>query len=384
MAAIPRLVIGLAIASAIALLDSCGGGGSGASGDSVLPPPGPPPAWPNALQIGQWYEIPNTRMSSLPNEITGSWSKVSAWNSFVADPRTSKVYSVATGGHTDYGGNEVDALELERSDPQWVEVLARTPDMSVRDCSEYYADGRPTARHTYYGVTLDEANNRVMLFGGVWFCGNGIPSLATIDSYKIIANSYNPAGTHPRLPAPFNNWWIIYTANPLTGDVYAMTGGQMGRWNRSSNTFTANLNPTGSAPNGAEMMTAFDTTRGRIYGQGGEVPNDNHHLYTLSTNTWTTVTLTGPNAGNVASLQKGGMIYVPALDAYLARAAGSGSTVYRIDASTFAVTTLATMGGASIPQTLNGPYNKFLYLPRLRGAVYVPDHDQNVWFLRLH
>ncbi|HKQ25355.1 MAG TPA: hypothetical protein VJT81_13015 [Burkholderiales bacterium] len=321
-------------------------------------------------------------MSSLPNELSSSWTKVAAWNSFVADPRTSKVYSVATGGHSDYSGNEVDALELERSDPQWVEVLARTPSASVRECSEYYADGRPTARHTYYGVTLDEANNRVMLLGGSWYCGNGLPALATVDSYNIGTNNYSAAGTHPRLPAPFNNWWIIYTANPLTGDIYAMAGSQMGRWNRSSNTFTANLGATGSGPNGAEMMTAFDTTRGRIYGQGGE--GSSHHLYTLSTNAWTTVTLTGPNAGNVASLQKGGMVYVPALDAYLARAAGSGSTVYRIDASTFAVTTLATTGGTSIPQTLNGPYNKFLYIPRLRGAAYVPDHGQNVWFLRLH
>ena len=170
---------------------------------SVVPPPGPLPSWVNALAIGQWYEIPNTKMSSLPNEIGGSWNKVDAWNSFVADPRTSKVYSVATGGHGDYWGNEVDALELELETPRWVEVLARTPQASYITCSEYYADGRPTARHTYYGVTLDEFNDRIMLFGGSWSCGNGFPILSTIDSYNIGANSYSPTGTNlavrPRL-----------------------------------------------------------------------------------------------------------------------------------------------------------------------------------------
>ena len=358
------------------------GTGNASATVSVLPPPGPVPAWVNALALGQWYEIPNTKMSSLPNEIGGGWAKVAAWTSFVADPRTSKVYSVANGGHGDYSGNEVDALELERDDPRWVEVLARTPQASYTGCSEYYADGRPTARHTYYGVTIDEFNDRIMLFGGVWSCGIGLPSLSTIDSYNIGGNSYSPSGTHPRLPAPFNNWWINYTANPLTGDVYAITTGGPGRWNRSSNTFTASLGASGSVSIGGYTMSAFDTTRGRIYAQGGD--DRSHHIYTLSNNTWTTVTVTGANAGNVANLSQGAMIYVPALDAYLVRALPSGGTVYRIDASTFVATTLATTNGSGVPATMNGPFNKFLYVPRLGGAVYVPDYGSNAWFLRLH
>jgi hypothetical protein len=48
------------------------------------------------------------------------------------------------------------------------------------------------------------------------------------------------------------------------------------------------------------------------------------------------------------------------------------------------VTTFATTGGASIPSTQNGPFNKFLYVPNLRGAVYVPTYEGNAWFLRLH
>jgi hypothetical protein len=55
-----------------------------------------------------------------------------------------------------------------------------------------------------------------------------------------------------------------------------------------------------------------------------------------------------------------------------------------IDPDTFAVTQLATTGGGSVPSTLNGPYNKFLYVPRLGGAVYVPSYSGNAWFLRLH
>jgi hypothetical protein len=78
------------------------------------------------------------------------------------------------------------------------------------------------------------------------------------------------------------------------------------------------------------------------------------------------------------------MFYVLALDAYLIRGGGAGDTVYRVNASTFEVTTLPTTGGSSIPSTQNGPFNKFLYVPNLRGAVYVPTYEGNAWFLRLH
>ena len=128
-------------------------------------------------------------------------------------------------------------------------------------------------------------------------------------------------------------------------------------------------------------MSAFDTSRRRFLVLGGV--NRDHHSYTLASNAWTAVTLTGANAANVASLSQGAMFYVPAIDRYLVRSASAGNTVYQINPQTFEVTTLATTGGTSIPSTLNGPFNKFLYVPRLGGAVYVPSYPGNAWFLRL-
>src|SRR5688572_17474908 len=172
----PRRTILVASLLALAVC-SCGGGGAseGTSPSSTpsvasAPPPSPPPpvtapAWVAGLAIGQWYEIPSTAMSSVaPNPVpygsTGPSSKVVAWTSLVVDTRTSKVYSVANGGHNDYAGNEVDALTLETENPFWTEVLASTPSAQIPnpgDGSSYYGDGRPVSRHSYYGVTLDIA-----------------------------------------------------------------------------------------------------------------------------------------------------------------------------------------------------------------------------------
>jgi hypothetical protein len=312
----------------------------------------------------------------------------------VVDTRTSKVYSVANGGHNDYAGNEVDALDLERDQPVWTQVLAPTPNAQINNGESYYLDGRPAARHTYYGVTFNELDDRIMLFGGAVWCGSGCGHNA-VSSYNIGANTYSPSTTHPDLPTRFGSpFHPTYVADPSTGDVYVVWNQAAGRWTRSSNTFITDLSASGNIPGGA-TMAAFDTSRSRILVLGGFAGD--HHLYALSSNAFSTVTLSGASAANVANLDVGAMIYVPPLDRFLVRATSAGGTVYQVNASTFEVTTLATTGGTSIPATLNGPYNKFLYVPRLNGAVYVPCYDAvvdsgaglactsgNAWFLRLH
>jgi hypothetical protein len=338
----------------------------------------------NALSIGQWQQIPNTSISSVePSPIplgTNRDSKVIAWTSFVVDTRTSKVYSVANGGHNNYAGNEVDVLDLERDQPVWSQILPPTPNSQITNGQSYYADGRPTSRHTYYGVTLDEFNDRIMLFSGAIWCDTGCGH-AAISSYNIGINAYSPSTTHGSVSSQFGGSSGTFAANPLTGDVYALADSSTGKWTRSSNTF-ANLSPIGTPPHGGfYSMSAFDTSRGRILFLGGS--SSNRHTYTLSSNTFAQVTLTGPNA-NVSSADQGALVYVPAIDSYLLRIRDAGGTVYQVNAATFEATTFPTTGGASIPLTENGPFNKFLYVPRLRGAVYVPVYDGGVWFLRVH
>jgi hypothetical protein len=303
----------------------------------------------------------------------------------VADYRTSIAYSVANGGHWGYGGNEVDALKLETENPQWVEVLASTSNADIIVDSPYYADGRPTATHTYYGVWLNEFEDRLMFNGEPWY-GDPGTDLYTLNSYNIGSNSYSPAGTHPNVP--FRGYGSSYTLDPATGDAYVTWNGQMSRWNRNSNTWTS-LGATGTVPGGGQQ-SAFDSTRRRILIVGsnpyGGVDNG---YYTVASNSWTSNVLTGSVASAILSRQQGGMFYVPALDKYLVRFVDAGGTVYQIDASTFESTTFPTNGGSSIPTSgsatgPNGPYNKFLYLPRLGGAVYIPTYAGNAWFLRLH
>ena len=136
-------------------------------------------------------------------------------------------------------------------------------------------------------------------------------------------------------------------------------------------------------------VSAMDTTRGRILFVGGG--NSDRHYYTTASNSWTQVTLSGAGASAIATQDSGqghgaAMIYVAVMDKYLVRLKAAGGTVYQIDPVTFEVTTFSTTNGGSIPasEAGTGCYNKFLYVPRLGGAIYVPTYSGNAWFLRLH
>jgi hypothetical protein len=244
----------------------------------------------------------------------------------------------------------------------------------------YYADDRPASRHTYYGVTFNEPDDRIMLFGGAIWCTNGCGH-AAISSYGIGANAYSPSTTHGEVTPTFAATHGAFSADPATGDVYVFDDNfALGKWSRSANAFE-DLNPTGDVPPAYASSSAFDTKRNLVFVLGGGT-GDTHHTYTLATNTIASVTLSG--TADLVSKLSLGTVYVAALDAYLVRGSESGSVVWKIDASTFEVTTLSTTGGDSIPTTENGPYNKFSYVPRLGGVVYVPVYEGNAWFLRLH
>jgi hypothetical protein len=365
-----------------------GGGGSDDSGGSSQrsPTPSPTPtvtpAWLTSRAIGEWFQISGTALSSvdpspMPAGNTGPQSKVIAWTSFVVDTETSKVYSVANGGHQDYAGNEVDELDLERAQPVWTQRLAPSPNSVLTNNQAYYSDGRPTSRHTYYGVTYNRFDNRIMLFGGgIW---GVIGTFGTaISSYNIGTNQYSPSSTHGSVGS-IGAGVAAYTADPLTGNVYIARNLAFSRWNRASNTVTV-LSASGTPPDGSESMSAMDTTRGRILIAGG-LSGDNH-IYTIQSNTFQAINFTGAAAGNISGAGAA-MIYVAPLDRFFVRKGGAGATVYQIHPDTWAVTVLPTTGG-SPPSTQNGPYNKFLYVPRLGGVVYVPTHSGNAWFLRLH
>jgi hypothetical protein len=335
------------------------------------------------MAVGEWRQIPNSAMSTAPISVqtypalggTGPESKVIAWCGLAMDTRDSTLYSPANGGHMDYAGNEVDSIRLSDDAPRWVERRASTPVSLVRTSTTHYGDGRPTSRHSYYGLVCNELRNRVMVMAGSRW-GDGW-QMAAMDGFDLSANDWDAARTYPDVPAAVPSLYgATIVEQKSTGDIYAFANNSVFRWGNDTNKWTTVA--TGGIV-GFEAGSALDTQRNRILVLGG-LGND-RGLYTLGSNTTQSVSLSGSAAGSVSGAGNG-MVYEPLLDAYLLRKSGPGSTVYRIDAQTFAVDVLATTGGGSVPSAYNDVYRRFLFAPTLGGVVYCPDYDTNLWFLR--
>jgi hypothetical protein len=339
------------------------------------------PAWRQGMAVGEWREIPNSRLSAAPMSVaapgnTGPQSKVIAWCGFALDTRDSTVYSAANGGHWDYAGNEVNSIRLSDAAPAWRERRAATAVSMIRESTTHYADGAPTSRHSYYGILVNEARGRVMVLGGSRY-GNGF-GVSTVDGFNIQANAWDAARTFPDVPSQAGNLLATaYVKQDASGDVYAFGNYGIYRWASSANAWSTVT--TNSAIYGFEAAAALDSRRNRVLVLGGN--GDDRGVFTLGTTGSQRVTLSGPAAGSVGG-GGNGMVYDPWMDAYLLRKPGAGSTVYRINASTLAVDTLATTGGASIPNSINGVYRRFLFAPQLGGVVYAPSYEGNLWFLR--
>jgi hypothetical protein len=305
---------------------------------------------------------------------TGPESKVIAWTGLAIDPRDSTVYSAANGGHWDYGGNEVDSIRLSDNAPAWVERRASSAASQIRTDATHYGDGRPTSRHTYYGILASKSRNRVMVMSGAAY-GNGILNRA-MDGFNLSTNDWDAEGTYPNVPTGITMLAAPFIEHESTGDIWALANYDVYRWTSSSGAWTRVI--AGNAVYGYEAASALDTRRNRVLVLGGG--GDDRGLYTLGGSSMQSASLSG-QSGSVGG-DGNGMVYDPWLDAYLLKRSSSGGTVFRINAQTFAVDSLPTTGGGSIPGAVNGVYRRFLFAPQLGGVVYCPTYNGNLWFLR--
>ncbi|HKW94429.1 MAG TPA: hypothetical protein VJX92_21270 [Methylomirabilota bacterium] len=154
-----------------------------------------------------WHVLPKTAMQPVcpPNGFGGSGydffdscrAVVTAWNSAVMDTRRNRLV-LWGGGHSDYFGNEVYALDLKALTVQRLTDPALPLDMT--GCPESLANGtQPNSRHTYDGITYIAHADRLFAFGGARAtCGYASDGTWTFDFKRSVWESRKPGGSLPR------------------------------------------------------------------------------------------------------------------------------------------------------------------------------------------
>jgi hypothetical protein len=358
------------------------------------------PRWVSELPLWQWYEIPNTDLATQSPPSVRTFgvpsAKLHAWCG-AALKREGSVYIVGGGGgHSDYAGNEVNALALNTETPRWVELRPSTAADQVYDGTPFYADLRPAPAHTYLNAHFIDATNQYVIFcrGGISFGGAGGVPLPPADWAYPASDAYSKVfdfarndwelapspsvAPHPRIGSTDVPLSFLH---PVTGDFYMSPSHSGGwwRWVRESNEWTE----TGGG-NRSPWYCGIDVdpTRDRVLVFGGYSPTD---PVVLNVDGTREIDATFGGLGRDALRIAGGYAGV-AYDEHEDRFfcihnEADGIHVLTVHAETFEVAA-PPITGAIPAARAQGLHNSCRFVPELKGLVVANRYDGNVMFLR--
>lgn len=301
--------------------------------------------------------------------------------------RGTEIVMALNGGHGDYAGNEVTSLELNTDAPRWVLRSAASPSPTVD--VPYYADGKPSSRHTYWSTIWNEQHQRLLAHRSRFVYGSGI-SFDNTNGFDLATNTWDPKAT----------WSNGYTAGcaDSDGNAYAMGVNYFSiyKWTAATDTWAelatyadaTTLNPI-----------CYDSSRAHVFAMGfGDGQGNNRGpgrtltAFKLVGAAKTEITFNAgaavdqfiADAPNYCAME-----YDPVNDHYLfyEGAAGHADRVYVAKPNNTAIwdlSILALGAGSSTPPAAVGAgiYNRFKYVQALRGFVLLSSGTSNVYFMR--
>ncbi len=352
------------------------------------------PTWAKGLAAWQWAPIAGTALSKVepsprPLGATGPSSKIDTWCG-AALKRKGSVYIIgAAGGHADYAGNEVNALNLLADQPTWTQLRAPTANADVVNKGQFYLDNRPAATHTYYASQFIDRLNRMVVFASAGLNGPfpdmpanyALTGATRSFSFDLNKGDWDTPDYIARLPNDNGNVnACLCVRHPLTGDVYYARNSvnDFYRWTSSSNrwdrvgTVARTLWYAGAA---------VDTKRNRILVVGGY---EAVAPMVLNLDGSTQQVSFGGLGASALTLSGGypGLVYDEVNDLFIAAFNASGSIkILTIRASDLFVASPGITGTAPTARS-NGIQNSIQYVPELKGVVIANSYYGDVYFMK--
>ena len=390
-----------------------------------------------------WSPLPNTQMiNSCPaNNPQGACGNAACttyqefdyqttcnsiilpWSGGVGDDLNQRLY-VFGGGHADYGGNQLMALDL-RGTPSW-EVFyspdkvayptdgqglvpnweSYNPYIETGDTQHYPpSGGSPSSRHTYFGLAFSPAQNALYSFGGsTYHLGDNSPE----------AWALNASTRTWQLLAPYGNGYMGAVAlNPNTGhfigydgqyNIYDYNPVSHTRTTLSTNIPASAGQNWGAAVDPIDNLFIFITGNqyplGYIYNTG---PPTVGYIRGYNLNNGTPIIWDNPSCNGAPLYQAMGLEWDSALG-LLVGYPSFGNQILLLNSQPNPVVTnygtvpshqclQVTIGstpgvdyppGSNDPSGYTGGFGRFRYFPSLDIFVNVNDASNNAWILRLN
>jgi hypothetical protein len=365
---------------------------------AVVPPITPvplasDPQWIRTQPLNTWFAIAGTVHAGSPaapsDDPTDQFASSNRRLAFSGmGLRGNEIILAANGGHSDYSGNEVTSIDLSADSPAW--VMRSPASTSTAQNVAYYPDGRPSSRHTYWSTIWSPTNNRLMLHYSRFVYGSGV-SFQDTNGFNLDNNTWDAQ----------KKWSAGYSANCMdaNGDAYALGIGYFAlmKWTAATDTWSTvatfadsvNVHPV-----------CHDSKRNHLFalawgdGQGNMLDGIAMSVSALRISGTTKTNITFNPSAALTQFQAdqpsyAGMEYDPVNDQYLFYASASGSTsrVYVVKPNSTSVWDMQvlplTAGSATPPAAVGaGVFNRFRYVPALRGFVLLAAGTSELYFLR--
>ena len=346
-----------------------------------------------APSSSSWQQFSNTKLTSAcpPNNFGGipyafsayCVNVIDAWSGAVADTKRNRMV-IWGGGHSDYQGNEVYALNLGQTPS-----MTRLTDPSAWNYSLSYEvdpDGNPTSRHTYNDLVYLPLQDALFSFSGCLpsgSCTNHTWMFTFADNKwhaQDPVHGFDPTTITPSVTA------AVCAYDPNTQTVFCINGNTnyLLQYNPATNTYTK-LSINAAYPLAA--TAAIDPVRKLMIFMGNAADGVTFKVSaidisgadpTYRVQDWT------PGVTGCAGMSADwpGFTY----DSGIAKFVGypnQGNTVYIFDAGTKTCVAQSFANGPQTAAGTNGTYGRFQYFPSLDTLVLVNDPNQNAYSLRL-
>lgn len=274
------------------------------------------------------------------------------------------------GGHNAFYGNLIIGFDFYN--PQWIRVTepssVPSSDLAPPNTTAYYADTRPSARHTYKVIQFDARRNQ--LISGTASATSGSSGLTAqkCDVFDYAAQTWLRKADAPAIG---NENYGTVSGMDSAGNYWRIPSGfgPTAKWNPVVDVWTT----YGSAYNydgfsgTAYIAGAIDTLRDRfvIIGAGYFTKTD------LAT-PGTTVNCGGSPPSAIFNGVAPGWVYDPVNDRFIGWA--GGQTLHVVDAATLLNWSTITVTGDTLPLCTEGGYQwrgtngKFAYMPDLHAV----------------
>lgn len=318
-----------------------------------------------------WYEIPNTAIGDVCQDGVNSCGGIFAWSGGVMDTLRNRLI-VWGGGHSDYSGNEIYALNLSGTP-----FFERLTDSTAGGCSSESCDGglTPNSRHTYDGIEYMPNVDRMFVKGGSpagvgWCASDCEPSTWTFDFATETWRGMSPTG-----PNPTSGFGDLSAYDPNTGRVFFGDLSDLYAYDYATDSYELVGSQDGNV--GYWGTAVIDPVRKKLVVLGGGESG----IYDISGNgSYDRQPLVTTGGDAIAEAGYPGLSYDPITDRIVAWA--GGDTVYSLNLDT-RVWTPTTFPGGPGEQNGTGTYHRWSYVPALGVFVLVNSMTQNAFTFRL-